>query len=115
MWWKVLCHTSRWTLAGRVRSGNSVRRLSTGVLLVMVFTLGISASAAEASADSVVTPSRMWLFQQSTRRPKCDRKSTSDDVLRHFWCKTLEVPQELGWLTVANFLKREELPDALLR
>jgi hypothetical protein len=40
------------------------------------FTLGISVSAAEARAGSVLTLSRIRLFRQSTRRPKCDRKST---------------------------------------
>ena len=37
----------------------------------------------------------------------------SYDVIRHLWCETLEVSQELGLLTVANFLERYELPDAL--
>jgi hypothetical protein len=63
-------------LAGRVRTGKSVRRLSIGVLPMMVLTLGISALAAWAGADNDVTPSRSRLFRQSTRRRKCDRKST---------------------------------------
>jgi hypothetical protein len=75
MWWSVLWRTSRWIPAGRVISGNSVRRLSIGVSPAMVLTLGISALAIWAGTDDV-TPSRSCLFRQSTRRPKCDRKST---------------------------------------
>jgi hypothetical protein len=62
MWWMVVWCTLRWTPAGRVRSGNLVSRLSTGVPSLMVFTLGISALAAEAGADSNMTLSRMRLF-----------------------------------------------------
>jgi hypothetical protein len=39
----------------------------------------------------------------------------SDDIVRHVWCETPEVSQELGRLAIANFLDREELPDALFR
>jgi hypothetical protein len=40
-----------------------------------VLNAGISALAAWAGTDDV-TPSRSQLFRQSTRRPKCDEKST---------------------------------------
>jgi hypothetical protein len=76
MWWTVSWRTSRWTPAGRVRSGNSARMLSIGVPSVMVLTLGTSALAAWAGTDNDVIPSSSRLFRQSTKRPKWDRKST---------------------------------------
>jgi hypothetical protein len=60
----------------RVRSENSARRLSIGVLPVMVLMLGINTLVAWAGTDNDVTPSRNRLFRQSTRRLKCERKST---------------------------------------
>jgi hypothetical protein len=56
--------------AGQVRSGNLARRLSTGVPLLVVLTLGISESAVYAGEDNDVSPSSRRLFWQSTRRPK---------------------------------------------
>jgi hypothetical protein len=77
MWWAVLWQTSYCTLAGRVKSGNSARRLSIGVSPMMVLMLGTSALAAWAGTDDV-TPSRSRLFRQSTRRPRWERVHTDD-------------------------------------
>jgi hypothetical protein len=70
-----IMRTSRWTAAGRVRSGNSARRLSISVPPLMVLTLGISALAAWANTDSDMTPSSSR-FRQFTKRPKWKIKST---------------------------------------
>jgi hypothetical protein len=59
---------------GRVRSGNSERRVSAEVTPLMTFTLGTGELAAWAGADDV-TPSSRRLFLQSTRMPKWDTKS----------------------------------------
>jgi hypothetical protein len=59
-----------------VRSGNSARKLSTGVPLLMVLTLGICELAGCAGADNDVTTSSRRLFRQSNSRPKRERKST---------------------------------------
>jgi hypothetical protein len=36
-----------------------------------------------------------------------------EEVLRHIGCKTPQVSQELGWLTIAHLLGRKQLADAL--
>jgi hypothetical protein len=59
-----------------MRSGNSAKRLSTGVPPGIVLTLAISELAPWASTDNKVTPYIRRLFPQSNRRPKCERKST---------------------------------------
>jgi hypothetical protein len=41
----------------------------------MILTLGVRELAACAGVDNEVTPSSRRLFLQSTKRPKCDRKS----------------------------------------
>jgi hypothetical protein len=69
MWWTVLCCTSRWTPVGRMRSGNSERMLSTGVLALMSLILGTRELAAWADADKDVTPSSTRLRLQSTKSP----------------------------------------------
>jgi hypothetical protein len=56
---------------------------------MMVLTLGISALAAWAGTDNDVTPSKSQLFRQSTRRPKCDRKSTS--MMGHVMSATINL------------------------
>ena len=72
----VLWHTPRWTPKGRVRSGNSAKRSSAGVLLPMVFTLGNDVDAVWAGADKEVIPSRILLLWQSTKRLKLASRST---------------------------------------
>jgi hypothetical protein len=57
------------------------KRLSTGVPLLMVLTLGISELAACAGEDNDVTPFIRRLFRQSTRRPKWERKNDADERL----------------------------------
>jgi hypothetical protein len=53
-----------------VRPGNSARRLLTGVLPMMVFTLGTCELAAWAGVGNDITPSKRRLFWQSASRPK---------------------------------------------
>jgi hypothetical protein len=77
MWWMVLWRPSPRTPADRVRSGNSVRRLSTGVPILMILMLGVSELSGCAGEDNDMTPSSRRWFRQSTRRPKWERKSTS--------------------------------------
>ena len=76
MWCTVLWRTSRGTPEGRVRSGNSVKRSSAGVLLPIVLTLGNREDAVCAGYDREVTPSKIMLFRQSTRRVKLASRST---------------------------------------
>jgi len=64
----VLLGTSRGTPYGRVRSGNSAKRMSAGVLIPIVFTLGDRVDAVWAGFDRGVTPSRILLLRQSTKR-----------------------------------------------
>jgi hypothetical protein len=52
-----------------------MRKLSISVPLAMVLMLGMSTLVAWADSDNDVTPSSSQLFRQSTRRPKCERKS----------------------------------------
>ena len=66
---KVLCRTLRLIPVGLVSSGNSARRLSAVVSLVIVFMLGTDVCAARPGVESDVTPSTRRLFLQSMRRP----------------------------------------------
>ena len=72
----VLWRTSRMTPEGRVRSGNSAKRSSAGVLLPIVFTLGNHVEAIWADVDREVTLSRILLYAAVDKRLKLASRST---------------------------------------
>jgi hypothetical protein len=74
----VLWRTSRWTLAGRVRSGNSARMLAIGVSPVTVLTLGTSELAAWAGSDNDVTPSAKKNFASAWANHTASRSAQND-------------------------------------
>lgn len=83
-----------------VRSGNSLRKLSTGVLPLMVLMLGISELAPWSGTESYVTSSSMRLCFAAHQEAKIGEEVDASDGM----CDVGETPATACWLVCLPFV-----------